>query len=323
MSYIPLVWIETGRKLPHHLTNNILIHKEMYKDYDQYLVTDQKVPKSIAKICKIVDLRNFNLHSSSSLLSNDINRSTSQRAFWINTTKRFFVLESFLEALAIEKVIHLESDNLLLRGDIIQNMFSHPDWEMAFPLQAKEVGCASILLINKSKKLREFNEFVLKSWQEINQDDMSLLGKFSLNSGIKILPTWPNERYIFDPQTYGRFLFGTDARNNSKPYSQRGIVDDRVGAVNPTLLDFYWDSGIKNLVVSADKVNSVLVNIHIHSKRVPRSKAGLERMLTKDIASIRTVSWQRGVLDVRVFIERLLSWTMRRVFRKEIEFRLR
>lgn len=323
MSYIPLVWIETGRKLPHHLTSNILIHKEMYKDYDQYLVTDQKVPKYIAKICKIVDSRSFNLHASSSLLRNNINRSTSQKAFWIDTTKRFFVLESFMEALAIEKVIHLESDNLLLRGNMIQNIFTNSDWEMAFPLQAKEVGCASILLINRSIKLREFNEFVLKSWQEINQDDMSLLGKFTINSGIKILPTWPNERYIFDPQTYGRFLFGTDARNNSKPYSQRGIVDERVGAVNPTLLNFYWDSGFKNLVVSAGKVDSVLVNIHIHSKRVPRSKAELERMLTKDIASIGSVSWQRGVLDVRVLIERLLSWTMRRVFRKEIEFRLR
>lgn len=323
MSYIPLVWIETGRKLPHYLIKNILIHKDMYEDFDQYLVTDQKVPKSIANICKIVDLRNFNLYSISSLLKNKMNRSTSQEAFWVNTTKRFFVLESFMEDLAIEKVIHLESDNLLLRGDIIQNVFSHPDWEMAFPLQAKEIGCASILLINKLKKLREFNEFIIKSWQEINQDDMRLLGKFSTSSGIEILPTWPNEKYIFDAGTYGKFLFGNDARNNSKPYSQRGVVDQRVGAVDPKLLNFNWESAKQNLVVSADKVDSVLVNIHIHSKRVPRSKSELERMLTKDIASIGSVSWQRGVLDVRVFIERLLSWTMRRVFRKEIEFRLR
>jgi hypothetical protein len=101
---------------------------------------------------------------------------------------------------------------------------------MAYPLQATEVGCASILLLRK-------------------------LGLFGQDREVAILPSSGPHKDLFDPQTYGRFLFGTDARNMRWPFSRRGIVDHRLGAVNPNDLEFKLDEKDVNLEIKAKRLH--------------------------------------------------------------------
>jgi hypothetical protein len=154
---------------------------------------------------------------------------------------------------------------------------------------------------------------------------MKLLGEFSAREDVKILPSIPDFEYIFDAQTYGRYLLGTDARNNRNPFSRRGISDSRIGSIDPTRegITFELSNGRTTLLVCRNSKVSKLVNIHIHSKRIPASRAALYRMMSHDIESIGSRSWVIGRIDFRVLSERLISWTLRRILRKNKDIRLR
>ena len=67
-----------------------------------------------------------------------------------------------------------------------------------------------------------------------------------------------------------------------------------------------------------------LVNIHMHSKRIPKSYKTLERMIMRDSRGRVNPLWRLGAFDKLVFAERLASFLNRRILRKKhFEFRLR
>ncbi|MDA2984960.1 MAG: hypothetical protein O2896_03650 [Actinomycetota bacterium] len=265
------------------------------------------------------------IDSPNDYFSKKMRRSTSQLEFWINTTYRFIVLEEFMRSKKISQVIHQESDNVILEQVPLDQLFEIPGWGLAYPLQAKEIGCASIFLVKELTSLIKFNTFVKNSWEKIDQDDMKLLGEFSARKDVKILPSIPEFDYIFDAGTYGRYLLGTDARNNRNPFSRRGISDSREGSIDPgrERITFELSKERTTLLVFRNSKVSKLVNIHIHSKRIPASRAALNRMISHDIKSMGTRTWVIGRIDLRVFSERLISWTLRRILRKDKDIRLR
>ena len=321
-----IVWVEIGRKLPRHLINNIYLHRELYPELHQILVTDADDTRKVIEQCEIIhtsELAGF--HKDIKELENRIQRSTKQLDFWINTTARFLALKYLLNIRREFDFIHLESDCVLLSYDAVRKQFNGANWGMAYPLQATGVGCASILLLRKPETLSRFINLVGTYWSEKNQDDMQLLGLFTRDSEVLILPSFGPHEDLFDAQTYGRFLFGTDARNMRWPFSRRGIVDYRLGAVNPNKCKFTLDERDYHLEIKVTEKNVEhrLVNIHIHSKRVPKTKAKFEKFLSKEVNAKRTRLWTVGRLDIRVFKERVLSWIYRKVFRIKVEIRLR
>ena len=80
MNDIPIVWIELGRKLPNHLLNNVRFHHEKYPDYSQYLVTDQRVPRKISRICTIVNSATLDLN----IISDEIGKSKPATLFFLS-----------------------------------------------------------------------------------------------------------------------------------------------------------------------------------------------------------------------------------------------
>jgi hypothetical protein len=259
----------------------------------------------------------------SDYLKNKLNRKTNQISFWLNTTKRFFIIYEFMKKRQVENVIHLESDCLLLKPDVVVNNFKEDNWSLSYPLQANGIGCASIFLVRGFEGISKFNNLILENWDVENQDDMQLLGQFSESKEVKILLSTPEHLNIYDPQSYGRYLLGTDARNIRFPFSRRGIIDGRVGSAALQKYKFRWDSKMNDLIVSSEGHLSHLVNIHIHSKRVPRDWKQLGEMLTQDIEKIGSRKWKRGKFDTQVFIERLFSWAGKKILRKNVDFRLR
>lgn len=324
MKRIPIVWIELGRKLPPHLRANIQLHKAMHPHLEQILITDQKVSRKLRKICKIIQSEDLLPYLAEDELESNINRSTQQREFWVNTTRRFLVLEGFIKQSGVSQLVHLESDNVLLISSIFDSVFDDSGWGMAYPMQADGIGCASILLVDGIETLHEFNGLVIKQWNEKNQDDMRLLGLFSNNPRVQVLNSFPETDFVFDPQTFGRFLLGTDARNMRFPFARRGIQDSRSGAIDIVRsITFKYSEEIRRVLVRSQFKESQLANIHIHSKRVPKSAFRLFRMIARDIENMDTKNWYRGVLDWRVFLERSLSWLSRNILRSGKEIRLR
>jgi hypothetical protein len=323
--HIPLVWIEVGRKLPPYLIANMRLHQELLPSCQQVLLTDQTPTKRLNSGLKSLGVSTIKIDSPNDYFSKKIRRSTSQLEFWINTTYRFIVLEEFMKNKKVGQVIHQESDNVILERDSLDQLFETPGWGLAYPLQAKEIGCASIFLVKELTSLIEFNTFVKNSWEKVDQDDMKLLGEFSARENVKILPSIPEFDYIFDAQIYGRYLLGTDARNNRNPFSRRGISDSRVGSIDPARegITFELSKERTTLLVFRNSKVSKLVNIHIHSKRIPPSRAALNRMISHDIKSMGTRTWVIGRIDFRVFSERLISWTLRRILKKDKDIRLR
>lgn len=324
MKRIPIVWIELGRRLPPHLQANIQLHKAMHPHLEQILITDQKVPRKLRKVCKIIQSEELLPHIVEDVLESNINRSTQQREFWVNTTRRFLFLEGFVKQSGVSQLVHLESDNVVLISSVLDSVFDDSGWGMAYPMQANGVGCASILFVNGIEKLQEFNELVIKFWNEKDQDDMRLLGLFCSSPRVRVLNSFPETDFVFDPQTFGRFLLGTDARNMRFPFARRGIQDSRLGAIDISRsITFKCNEEIRRVFVKSQFKESQLANIHIHSKRVPRSPSRLFRMIARDIENMDTKNWYRGELDWWVFLERSLSWLSRNMLRSRKEIRLR
>jgi hypothetical protein len=324
MKRVPIVWIELGRKIPPHLRANIELHKSMFPHLEQILITDQKVPSKLNKLCKVINSGELQSFISKDELESSINRSTQQRDFWINTTRRFLFLEAFVKKSGILELVHLESDNVLLDLTSLDSVFDGSGWGLAYPMQAKGIGCASILFLNGLETIHEFNTLAINSWNEKDQDDMKLLGLFAQNSRVRVLNSFPEAKFVFDPQTFGRYLLGTDARNMRLPFSRRGIQDERMGALDVSgEISFTYNETNRTIMVKRKEAESQLANIHIHSKRVPKSPVRLFGMIAEDIERMPSNNWSRGPLDLRVFIERLASWAFRTFLRRRKEVRLR
>lgn len=321
-----IVWIELGRKIPRHLIRNIKLHTEMFPSCRQILLTDQEYNFGGLRELTVVRMDlNEDFVNQLAFLKNNLKRMTGQYEFWVNTTSRFFALERYMKLSGSTEVIHLESDCVVLNMPEICKAFLKSDWGLGFPMQAPEIGCASILLVRNLSALSSFNQFVQSKWDLPDQDDMRLLGEFSTRKDVLVLPSHPSFGFIYDPQIYGRFLFGRDARNCRIPFSGRGFVDSRNLEVNPEVFSFHTDitRGIPVLQVSDGHTVGTLVNIHLHSKRVPKSLSKVRRLMQRDVGRKRGYFWKLGRLDVTVLLERVVSKIGRTFFEKLSDFRLR
>jgi hypothetical protein len=225
----------------------------------------------------------------------------------------------------LDKVIHSESDNVITNMKPILDYFVRRDWGIAYPLQADNIGCASVFLVNRLSSLMEFVEYMRNRSEELNIDDMKVLGEFARNKSFLQLPTYPISEFTFDAGTYGKYLLGADARNFRIPRSTRGLVDSRSGAIDPKKLRMVFSPAKYPLgvTVKTDKTVSTLVNLHIHSKRIPSRVNQLFHDIAKSCMTVDQPNWRKGRLDTGVALERILSAFCSRILRKKIDIRLR
>jgi hypothetical protein len=333
----PIVWVEVGRNIPRHFWKATLLSKAIHPKIHQILVTDRFVTKSTlkSKECEYLEI----IHCPESIrLTNFRNRminnfeGSQQMMFWINTTARFFYLDKSLRELGIEKCIHLESDSILLNREGIQEFFCNKSALVGFPMQSRNVGCASIFLVNGLEALNAMLSFFETEQISGFRDDMQLLGDFAKNSAFAYILNSNLEgeksEVIFDAQSIGRFYLGTDSRNQRWPFSSRGLLDER--RTDHFKLDVPINysfqrvlSGI-DLTIYCEKGSMKLSSIHIHSKNIPNTITRLEKSLRKALKPRIKLLWSIGRFDLLVFVERLFSVVSRRILRKKsYEIRLR
>ena len=154
----PLVFVETGRKPSKYLLNNLRIHREIFPERRIVLILSAQYKNDVNNP-DIEVISEESLPESSTFnkfLSLDKQWLGLQKNYWSNTTKRFFILDRYMQSQNIEKLIHLESDCILLDDSEIQNEFEKDNWGLRYPKQHTKYGCASLLLINKADAFNSF-----------------------------------------------------------------------------------------------------------------------------------------------------------------------
>lgn len=330
-SNIPLVFVETGRRPSKYLINNIHIIKERFPGRKIILIVNKKyinmiMIEGIEKVAEEEIVNNSNLSNFESIQKN---WSGLQKNYWTNTTKRFFILGKFMDQHQFKQLVHLESDCILLNDKWLNEEFQKSNWGIKYTKQHEIFGCASILIINKLEIFNKFLTFIIDNWSRGEITDMNLLGEFIdkepqasfLSSGNLIESS---STHIYDAGSIGQFFLGGEARNQRLPFSSRGHRDASPGSlalINPKVklnrfgVLVYTDKDLPELE---------LMTLHIHSKKIPRSYKRFEKKILRDSRNKRGAFWQLGAFDQLVFLERLVSFIGRRVFRKKLfEFRLR
>ena len=326
---IDIVWIEVGRPVPNYAKNNFRLTSKLHSEVNQHLVTDSK--------SNIQSSKNFNVLLKDHLIKSDEtkefeksqkNWDYKQEYFWKNTTARFFYLFDFMFTFDLSKILHLETDCLLLCPSAFVPVLDNSEVSLAFPMQANSVGCASVMYVREGESLRKFLHFVLDNWHRSNITDMELLGEFSQSEGVAKLPTDPwvmkgDAQFIFDAGSVGRYFLGTDARNCRIPFSSRGKIDSREGSIGPKLanglLDFNSNLNMSAIVVEVEGIKTKLANIHIHSKNISSTILGMNVRLHRGFNRRNRIFWRIGRFDRYVFMERARSFALRRFWKTTID----
>ena len=318
---IPFVWTEIGRKPGKYVLNAIKINAELFPKTPRYLIVSSEFASNLSiKDCSVICEEDLLETAHSHKFKNtNKNWNWSQETYWTNTTRRFFILEQFLKTFDLDRLIHLESDTLLLDRKYIDDLFLDSKWGIKYTKQDVTLGCASVFLVNSMTKLENFNEFIIKNWNSPSETDMTLLAKYiDHKDGSSYLPSGNlvKEKIVFDAGTIGRYLFGGDARNNRIPFSTRGLLPNTIEYFDPSTYKIKVNKNSINLVDSEGN-DLLLACIHIHSKRVPKNIHNLFRKVDKEGNRKRNWRWKIGVLDLTVIKERVNSFVQRRILKNK------
>ena len=328
---VPLLFVETGRRPSRYLVNNLQIARNRFPNRKIVLILSKEYLREI-DILGIEKVAEEEIIKNSMLLkfeSIQKNWSGLQKNYWTNTTKRFFILGMYMEENRIEQVVHLESDCILLNEKWIDEEFKDPSWGIKYPKQHHRYGCASVLIVNKLEIFNNFLQFIIENWNRGEITDMNLLGEFSESEmQASFLPSGDlingSSKHIYDGVSIGQYFLGTDARNQRLPCSARGRRDSNAGAIALNNPRIQLNSLGVLVYKDVDSIELELVNIHMHSKRLPKTYKALEKMILSDSRGRVNLLWRLGVFDKLIFAERLVSFLNRRILRKKhFEFRLR
>ena len=328
---VPLVFVETGRRPSRYLVNNLQIARNRFPNRKIVLILSKEYLREI-DIADIEKVAEEEIIKNSMLLkfeSIQKNWSGLQKNYWTNTTKRFFILGMYMEENRIEQVVHLESDCILLNEKWIDEEFKDRSWGIKYPKQHHRYGCASVLIVNKLEIFNNFLQFIIENWNRGEITDMNLLGEFTESEmQASFLPSGDlingSSKHIYDGVSIGQYFLGRDARNQRLPFSARGFRDTNPGAIALNNPRIQLNSLGVLVYKDVDSIELELVNIHMHSKRIPKTYKALEKMILSDSRGRVNLLWRLGVFDKLIFAERLVSFLNRRILRKnQFEFRLR
>jgi hypothetical protein len=330
-NFVPIVFVEYARKPSRYLINNLTILQQKFPDRPVVLILSEKYLRRFKNLTvEIITEESIpvnKLHFDFEAIQK--NWSGLQKSYWTNTTKRFFVLNRYMEAKNLERIIHLESDCVLLNDSWLNQEFENVNWGLKYPKQHNLKGCASVLLINKRSVLNNFLSFILSNWDQTDITDMDLLAQFvNLDPNAMFLPSGDNlnkdSKHIYDGVSIGKYFMGTDARNQRLPFSTRGINEFLPGALSVESSSIRLNSKAVLIYEERGNVSFELNNLHVHSKRIPRNYSTLERRLLRESNKKKGKIWKLGAFDHLVFTERSVSFLVRRtLLRSGFEFRLR
>jgi hypothetical protein len=327
---IPFVWTEIGRKPGKYALNSIAIHKELFPNNPRYLVVNKEYArKQLDNLCNVIFEEDIK-ESENTHKFNQLNKIWNHKhiSYWQNTTKRFFIIENIMKKNNFEKIIHLESDCVLLSIEHIKELFNKNDWGIKYTKQDDNSGCASVFLVNNLKSLENFNGFVIDNWERQDITDMVLLYKYIMeNNSASYLSSGSliDTKIVYDAGTIGRYYLGGEARNNRIPLSTRGLLPKSTGFFDPSPFKVV-KTGNKVLLANIKNPDTKLELgcLHVHSKRIPGNYQKLIQRLISEGNSNRGFFWRLGSPDFTVIAERVVTKLYKLLFftkSKDVRFR--
>lgn len=322
--FAPLIWVEADRKPAKYLLNSLKIHTELFPLTRKIIITNQ-IYFNLYKNLNIdlVPIEKFqkNIYVKMFESTDKVWTTTKkQLTYWKNTTKRFIYLYSYLYDSKLSKCVHLESDCVLIDSRLINHLTTKQKSLIYFPKQSNGVGCASILIVNGASALEKFIKYINKNWKRVDITDMELLGRFANEQKYsEFMPAFVDKfreiEFVSDPVSVARYFLGNDARNFRLPFSKRGVEDKSVGSMDLRYFKIVQSNTssqlfLENLITKSQKL---LINVHIHSKRIPRNYNILTKMLLNESNKSRNIIWRLGRIDSRVMFERIIS-KLKRIF---------
>lgn len=196
--------------------------------------------------------------------------------FWQHCSRRFFLINDWMQKNNIENCVHVENDVLSYIN--FDQVFGKMDYsKMWAPLICNWHCVPSIMFLNKNV----FSDFL--THYNFNRNDMeNLATEFYRNSSnLESLPIYYHHLQgqpqiytknftgiIFDGNAIGQYLGGVDPRNISG--DTRGFINE--SCVVKTYKDhqFYWvkSNGLYAPYLCKGNILIKIANLHIHSKNV-------------------------------------------------------
>jgi hypothetical protein len=204
--------------------------------------------------------------------------------FWSLAFARLFYLEAVIRQYNLEQVVHIEND-VLIYTDFAKIPFRecYPNQVAINPVGEKYDAFACVY-IDKLEPMQMLNDSLIK-WLSVGNEGLNnLIGEGMVNEMLLLrlcsiqrypflsyLPSLPGDKnadklgYLFDPASYGQYIFGTGSDNigwtGNHHYIGRAINKREIEVFAPHLLDncpSVLDHGNKHL----------LANLHMHCKKL-------------------------------------------------------
>ena len=217
-----------------------------------------------------IDLKNIlseetKIAFSSSVWKNDNN------PLWRTSIYRIFILLDMMNGLGVNDFVHFDSDVILFHSfeDVKSSIGTNKKALHITPCNDDEL-VFGYSYCNSKEALTEvcdtllkamFNQSLLMSLTSGFPNEMQILRgiqkiKPDLIQSLKTIPT-DNEEYVFDPSSYGQYLFGTHNGHQAGWHGDHHWIGKMIGE---NKLKVYIDD-----IPYAN--NSKIVNLHIHSKK--------------------------------------------------------
>jgi hypothetical protein len=288
-----IILIHIGNDLPEYIWESIGQIKRTNSD-TLYLILPTKFHRTI-KNCEFIDTEMFlreernNIFLQRCFFGQYVGKRSAE--FWITSTQRFFILESFMKKYNLSNIIHMEYDNTIYVDleTLAQSFITYYKDSIGICGVRANHYSAGFMYIDTVAVLEFLNDNILNILslpqnvihKKIGIEfvcDMTLLNYFHklYPEKIKDLPTIPpmDNKFnsLFDGGPWGMFIGGWDRCHKIGPH----YIDPAV-ITTPWLTKqgskIIWESDkeqykVPYFINEGEKIKYRLNNLHMHSKNI-------------------------------------------------------
>jgi len=276
-----IILIHTGTEYPHYI-NDCILQLKKYK-HNVHLI----ISKCLINMVTIDDIKKViaedyidDKFNSFDIKNYDKNF---RDGFWLSTSNRFFLLNTYTTKNKILNFFHIENDNLLFTNLVeVEKLLSGGVHEMSVVVDSEKRCIPSIMFFKSPTILNELCDYILR--HQNNNDMENIFHFFNTNRdrvlNLPIIPhNYPlkntsNNDYsnqfsifnsIFDGAAIGQYLGGVDPRNDSG--NTIGFINETT-IFNPSNSEYEWEDGEIFMVYNDNRIK--INNLHIHSKNLEK-----------------------------------------------------
>jgi len=203
--------------------------------------------------------------------------------FWLRTSNRFFLLNSYTMKNNIINFFHIENDNLLFTNLVqVKKSLILSNYDMSVVIDSEKRCIPSMMFFKSSCILNDLCDFMLS--YQYNNDMENIFNFYNENkhrvSNLPIIPSdyiindnsktnYSNQfdelKSIFDGAAIGQYIGGVDPRNDSS--NTVGFINETT-VFNPSDSEYVWLDDEIYMVYNNKRIK--INNLHIHSKNLKK-----------------------------------------------------